>query len=242
MRGNVPGGPPAVIFTGSHGCNYYPDDPVTQRRMQGSLLSQEWAHGTPAGPANQISADDIPSDARLQGAVGFLFACYSGGCPAQNSYYFNSDGSLVTVAPAPFVTRLPQALLSRGMLAVIAHVDMAFAYAFLDINGTPQPQAVRTPLELLMRGKRTGLAADALSILWSSRSSQLALAQGQVAPAPATTSGATPVAPGSAPVAASASALPTAAAIAQMTIARDDARNYIVLGDPATQLRIDALQ
>jgi hypothetical protein len=32
------------------------------------------------------------------------------------------------------------------------------------------------------------------------------------------------------------------AAIAQMTIARDDARNYIVVGDPATQLRIDALR
>jgi hypothetical protein len=31
-------------------------------------------------------------------------------------------------------------------------------------------------------------------------------------------------------------------ALAQMTIARDDARNYIVLGDPATQLRIRDLK
>lgn len=236
LRGNIPGGPPAVIFTGSHGCNYYPDDPATQLRMQGSLLSQEWTHGTPAGPANQICADDIPADARLQGTVGFLFACYSGGCPAQNSYYFNTDGSRVTIAPAPFVSRLPQALLSHGMLAVIGHVDMAFPFAFLDTNGTPQPQAVRTPLELLMRGKRTGLAADALSIMWSARSSQLALAQGQAPVAPAAVASSTPAAPVAAPVTSA------SAAITQMTLARDDARNYIVLGDPATQLRIDALQ
>ena len=225
LRGNVPGGPPAVIFTGSHGCNYDADDAVTQRRMQGTLLSQEWTPGTPAGPTNQICADDIPADARLQGTVGFLFACYSGGCPAQNSYYFNSDGSPGAVAPEPFITRLPQALLSHGMLAVIAHVDLAFPYAFVDTNGTPQAQAVRTPLELLMRGKRTGLAADALSIMWSSRSSQLGLAQSQ---SPAASSGSTAVAT-------------VSDTIAQMTIARDDARNYIVLGDPATQLRVKDL-
>ncbi len=235
LRGKLPGGSPAVIFTGSHGCNYYPDDPVTQRLMQGSMLSQEWTPGTPPVPANQISADDIPADARLQGTVGFLFACYSGGCPAQNSYYFNSDGSSVTVAPAPFITRLPQALLAHGMLAVIAHVDMAFPFALLDVNGTPQPQAVRTPLELLMRGKRTGLAADTLSIMWSARSSQLALAQAQAPPA------APAAAPGAAPAASSPRPAAATSAIAQMTMARDDARNYIVLGDPATRLRIEAL-
>jgi hypothetical protein len=122
------------------------------------------------------------------------------------------------------------------MLAVIAHVDMAFPFAFLDINGTPQPQAVRTPLELLMRGKRAGLAADTLSIMWSSRSSQLALAQAQAPPpAPAAAPGSAPAASGATPI------TTTSAAIAQMTIARDDARNYIVLGDPATQLRTSAL-
>jgi hypothetical protein len=225
LRGNVPGGPPAVIFTGSHGCNYDANDPATQRRLQGSLLTQEWTPGTPAGPANQMTADDIPADARLQGTMGFLFACYSGACPAQNSYYFNSDGSRVAVAPAAFITRLPQALLSHGMLAVIAHVDLAFPYAFLDTSGTPQPQAVRTPLELLMRGKRSGLAADALSIMWSARSSQLALAQTQAPPASTGSTAVATVSP----------------AIAQMTIARDDARNYIVLGDPATQLRVKDL-
>ncbi len=243
LRGNVPGGAPAVIFTGSHGCEYSSTDPATQRRMQGSLLTQEWSPGVPASSANQFCGDDVPADARLQGAIGFLFACYSGACPAQDNYRPGKDGSPINIAPAPFIARLPQALLSQGMLAVIGHIDMAFPYAFLDVNQTPQPQAIRTPLELLMKGKRTGLAADSLSVMWSARSAQLALAQNQPASVPRAVS-----APSAASASASSSATATATAaaispaIARMTIARDDARNYIVLGDPATRLRTDKLK
>ena len=237
LRGNVPGGPPAVIFTGSHGCDYSAADPATQRRLQGSFATQEWVPNTPVSALNQFSGDDVPADAKLLGAMGFLFACYSGACPAVNNYYFNKDGSPMKIAPAPIISRIPQVLLSRGMLAVIAHIDMAFPYAFQDVAGTPQVQALRTPLELLMGGKRAGLAADALSIMWSSRSSQLALVQAQT-PAPvavaASGSAAATAAPAPAP--------DPSAAIAQMTIARDDARNYIVLGDPATQLRVRDLK
>jgi hypothetical protein len=182
--------------------------------------------GTPASAANQFCADDVPTDAKLQGAVGFLFACFSGGCPTTNSYCFNKDGSAISIAPSPMIAKLPQALLGHGMLAVIAHVDMAYPYAFQNVSGTPQMQALRTPLELLMRGKRTGLAADSLSILWSSLSSQVGLALGtNTAPSSAVTAAPNP-----------------SRVIAQLTIARDDARNYIVLGDPATQLRIRDLK
>lgn len=229
MRGNVPGGAPAVIFTGSHGCEYRADDPQTQRRMQGSLLTQEWTPGTPASQANQFCGDDVPTDARLQGTMSFLFACYSGACPAQDNYYPAPDGSPKSIAPAPFIARLPQAMLRRGMLAVIAHIDLAFPYAFLDTNGTPQPQAIRTPLELLMKGKRAGLAADSLSIMWSARSAQLALAQAQAPPALNSAPAATVT-------------VATSSALAKMTLARDDARNYILLGDPAAKLRVDALR
>jgi hypothetical protein len=129
------------------------------------------------------------------------------------------------------ISRLPQALLSHGALAVIAHVDMAFPYAFQDVNGTPQVQAVRTPLELLMRGNRTGFAADSLSRMWSSLSAQrdLAFAASNAANAANAANG--PAQNTSAPN-----------QLAQFTIARDDARNYIVLGDPATKLRIADLK
>jgi hypothetical protein len=226
LRGNVSGGPPAVIFTGSHGCEYSAANPDTQRRLQGAFATQEWVPGTPASPDNQFCADDIPPDAKLQGTMGFLFACFSGGCPVQSTYYVLQNCTPVNITPVPMIASLPQALLSRGMLAMIAHVDMAFPYAFQDTNGTPQTGAVRTPLELLMGGKRAGLAADALSIMWSARAAQLAMAQSQ-----------SPAGPGAA-----ANFYSPNPALGQMTIARDDARNYIVLGDPATQLRISDLK
>jgi len=235
LRGNVPGGAPAVIFTGSHGCDYSGSDPAIQRRYQGALTTQEWIPDTPSSSANQFSADDVPADAQLQGAIAFLFACYSGGCPTVDSYYTNPDGSPMALAPAPMISNLSQALLRRGALAVIGHVDLAFPYAFQDVNGTPQMQALRTPIELLLRGKKAGLAIDSLSILWSSLATQLgdALRSNPGTPgAPAGSAGAAPAA------SLSTSASP---AIPRLTIARDDARNYILLGDPAVHLRVNDL-
>jgi hypothetical protein len=214
LRGNIPGGAPAVFFTGSHGAEYSLTDPALQRRMQGALFTQEWIRGTPGGENNLVSADDIPADARLQGTMAFLFA-----------YYFGADGAQLPVAPAPLIAALPQALLSHGTLAVIAHVDLAFPYAFQDVTGTPQVQAVRDPLTYLMMGRRAGYAADCLSDRWSHLCSQLIESEARTAsPDP------------SAPQPLNASARTA------LTIARDDARNYIVLGDPAARLRIRDLQ
>src|SRR5271154_4312054 len=173
LRGNLPGGPPAVLFTGSHGAEDPLTDPAPPRRMQGPLLPQEWVRDPPAGPNNLFSAEDIPADAQLQGTMAFLFACYSGGCPTDNNYYFNPDGSKIPIAPSPLIAALPQALLRRGTLAVLAHVDMAFPYAFQDVTRTPQVQAVRDPLPYLMQGRRAGYAADCLSDRWSCLCAQL---------------------------------------------------------------------
>jgi hypothetical protein len=101
LRGHLPGGPPAVLFTGSHGVEYPITDPVLQRRMQGSLLTQEWVRDTPAGADNLFSAEDIPADAKLQGAMAFLFACYSGGCPATPTVQRSPSHRLRSLQPCP---------------------------------------------------------------------------------------------------------------------------------------------
>lgn len=220
LRGNISGGPPAIVFTGSHGAEWPMTDPVKQRRLQGALVTQEWSKGMPLDDSNQFSADDIPADAKLQGMIAFLFACYGGGCPAQDNYFFNKDGLQIPVAPEPLIARLPQALLSRGTLAVIAHIDRAFTYTFEDIAGTSQVQVLRTPLELLMKGKRVGFAADTLNLQWSTLAAQLGVALGGNAPN---------------------SPSPRSPVIANLFIARDDARNYVVLGDPAVRLRTGSL-
>jgi hypothetical protein len=103
---------------------------------------------------------------------------------------------------------------------VIAHIDRAFSYAFENTEGTAQVQVLRNPLDLLMKGQRVGMAADALNLQWSSYAAELGLLVNRDSSTPASTS-------------------PTT--LANFYIARDDARNYVVLGDPAARLRIESL-
>jgi hypothetical protein len=219
LRGKAPSGPPAILFTGSHGGEWPMDDPAAQRQMQGALVTQEFNRGTPLGAANVFSAGDVPADAQVHGMMAFMFACYSGGCPTEDNYFFNKDGSKIPVAPEALIAKLPQKLLSRGALAVIAHIDQAFSYIFQNLEGTPQVQSIRTPLELLMKGERAGLAADRLNLQWSAIAAQVGVALGRRRE------------PNFDPE-----------SFATLYIARDDARNYIVLGDPATRLRVKDLQ
>lgn len=219
LRGDAPSGPPAVLFTGSHGGEWPMDDPAAQRQMQGALVTQDFTPGTPLGIVNVFSAGDVPADAQVHGMMAFLFACYSGGCPVEDNYFFNKDGSKIPVAPEALIAKLPQKLLSLGTLAVIAHIDQAFSYTFQNLEGTPQVQSIRTPLELLMKGERAGLAADRLNLQWSAIAAQVGVALGRRRE------------PNFDPE-----------SFATLYIARDDARNYIVLGDPATRLRVKDLQ
>jgi hypothetical protein len=218
LRGGIPGGPPAVLFTGSHGSEWPSTDKEMQRKLQGALVTQEWVPGAPLDGSNIFTAADIPNDAQLHGMIAYLFACYGGGCPAEDNFFRNPDGSKIQVAPESFVARLPQALLAKGVLAVIAHVDRAFTYSFENTAGTSQVQTMRTPLEYLMQGKRVGLAADSLNSQWGATAARIgmevALGTGK----------------------------PLTEEQANLVIARDDVRNYIVLGDPAVRIRKDRLR
>lgn len=220
LRGGMTDGAPAVLFTGSHGAEFPMSDADRQRAGQGALVTQEWVRGRPLEQGHCFAAADVPDDARLHGTMAFMFACFSGACPATDSYFRGPDGLPTPLAETPLVAKLPQELLRRGALAVIAHVDRAFAYSFQSAEGTPQVQVLRTPLERLMRGKPVGVAADPLNLNWSAMAALLGMAldgnlPGNPQPRPPT--------------------------LANLFIARDDARNYVVLGDPAVRLNMDRL-
>ena len=220
FRGSIDGGAPAIVFTGSHGAEWSIADPAIQQQRQGALVTQEWSRGLPLQRDHYFSGEDLPADANVHGLIALVFACFGGGCPDKDSYFFAADGSKIPLTPVPLVASLPQALLARGTLAVIAHVDRAFSYGFEDVMGTPQEQLLRTPLELLMKGQRVGMAADPLNLQWSALAAQLGLALG----------GNLPGMP-----------QPRSTVVANLFIARDDARNYIVLGDPAVRLRTESM-
>jgi hypothetical protein len=221
LRGNLSYGRPAVIFAGTHGLMCKPDatNPARQLARQGALITQEYDPTKSAPETNWLfTGDDVPSDARLDGTVVVLFACFSAGCPKDNSYKVNADGTAIPIALNDMICRLPQVLLSRGALAVVGHVDAAFPYSFQGADGAPTPQVLRDPLQRLMQGRPAGWATDSLSLQWTMLAAQLDTPE---------YAGLATSDPGM---------------YGHVVTAKVNARNYLVLGDPAVQLRVKELK
>lgn len=221
FRGRLPGGPPALLLTGSHGMAFKPDDPRLAE-AQGALVCQDWSGYGEIGPEHWFGAADLPDDAQVHGLIHFFFACYSAGCPQFDN--FNRVGAQPKQrAPKDLLARLPQALLERGALATLGHVDRAWAYSFQSQArlATPQLQGFRDVLGRLLRGDRLGQATDQFNVRWAALSTELAEAVQD-----RKYDGATPQ---------------VLAKLASRWVARDDARNYVILGDPAVRLRVEAM-
>ena len=220
-RGAIPTGRPALLFTGSHGVAFDAVDPAAQREGQGALLSQAWEKGAPATPDQYLRAADLPADTSVHGMIHFLFACYGGGCPARDTYERGADGKPMPLMADPITARLPQRLLAKGALAVLAHIDRAWAFSFQTDQGKSQIQDFRSVLELLLDGNRIGQATDDFNRRWSVLSAELSmLVEEQEA---------------------TGAMAGTAVKLGNRWVARDDARNYLILGDPAVYLRVQSM-
>jgi hypothetical protein len=215
LQGKEPGGTPALLFTGSHGVGFAPNDPQ-QRARQGAILCQDWEGGA-VMPDHYFAATDLQSDAKVHGMIHFFFACYGGGCPQFDTYSRLPDGTPKQITSAPMVGRFPQTMLTNGALAVLAHIDRAWAYSFQVGRGAPQVQEFRDVMVRVMRGERIGQCTDQFNLRWAVLSTELADARRQQEMLPGQVSD---------PV------------LANRWVARDDARNYLILGDPAVRLRV----
>ena len=220
LAGTAPGGRPAVLFTGSHGIFAGPE--VAQRVDRiGGLVTQDWnGPGTPLSAASTLCASDLADIDDLGGLLHFMFACYGGGCPAVDTYTRLADGTPKPLLEQTIVSRLPQAMLARGALGIVSHVDRVFAFSFQTDTMLPQTQDLHQVLQRMVRGQRLGQCLDAFNLRWAVLSAELTgllrtreLSSGQVPDA----------------------------VLADRWLKRDDARNYIVLGDPAVRLRTELL-
>ena len=214
FSGSATYGTPTILFTGSHGLLKLP----TSKELgdaQGAIVCQDWP-GDPTPPLDTTyyAGWDLPKDAKLHGMVHFLFDCYGLGWPRYDTY--NSKPN-VEISPAPMMARLPQTLLGRenGALAVLGHIDRAWSYSY-EADGQPQDQSFRDVLTKLMNGYRLGSATDQFNLRWAALSIPLSDTLQKMQ----TRRGLDQQA-------------------AQQWIARDDARNYILHGDPAIKLRVD---
>jgi hypothetical protein len=220
--GDVEGGRPSMLLTGSHGLLCASDDDRLPAIM-GSIMCQDWKGGPPE-PKHYCSAADLPKNASVHGLVHFMLCCFGAGWPEFDNYSL-AKGPKELSPKGPMMARLPQALLGRanGVLAVVGHIDMAFPAQFIGDNGQPQNQDYQTVLDLVSRGYRVGNAMDQFNTKWTKHSARLL--------------GEMSLRKGKNEVFGNMDA----ETFAREWVLRNDARNYVVLGDPAVRLRVEAM-
>jgi Peptidase family C25 len=214
-RGTIEGGPPALLFSGGHGMAFNSGD-AAQPSTQGALVCQDWNSLGKIEPQHWFAASDVPSDAHLHGLIQIMFACYGGGVPELDNFD-RLNKAPKRLAPRPFISKLPQTLLAHaggGALATLVHVERAWAYSFQGDRGTPQIQGFRDVIGRVLRGERIGQATDSFNMRWAALATRLSDLQADMM-----NNSALPLRP-----------------LGNLWVARDDARNFMILGDPAAQL------
>ena len=214
--------PPAVLFTASHGMYFPPADP-RHRPHAGALLCSDWPgpeeHVGPIPEAFYYAADDVPATADLGGMVAMHFACFAGGVPDDEDFPHErklNGGAPLT--PVPFVAALPQRLLAAGALAVVGHVERAWTYSFLNDRAQPQVQVFRAALGQLLDEAPVGLAMEWFNQRYAALATALTAALGKF-------------------VHLKALGPKDLLDTATLWTGHNDARGYVVLGDPAVRVR-----
>ena len=211
---------PALLFTAGHGVGWPAGHPA-QERAQGALVCQEWP-----GPADDaeftedqyLCADDVPDDAHVHGLVALHFACFGAGTPEWDEFAHREPGTTPgRLAAEPFVSALPRRLLGHQngpALAVAGHVDRAWGYSFTWPGAGRQTEVYRGCLARLLRGHPIGSAFEYVNQRYAELSADLAAELHEV----------------------QVGLRPDHVALSAMWTANNDARGFVVLGDPAVRL------
>lgn len=213
---------PALLFTAGHGVGF-PRGDVRQRPHNGALVTRSWDRYRPIARDDYFAGEDLPGEARLRGLISFHVACYGAGTPEYDRFSGLPDRAPARVADQAFCAALPVAMLTHprgGALACVGHVDSSKVLSIYSSRAGSKYMAFRHVLAKLMKGEPVGhavrtelarLAAD-LSLMIAEVQQQARLEM-----------------PVSAPD------------LVAALVERNDAGSYVVLGDPAARLRVEAL-
>jgi len=227
--------PPALLFTATHGMEF-PAGDRRQRLDQGALLCQDWT-----GEAGEVSSDayfsasDVTDDLNLRGMILFAFACFGAGTPHYDEYHRSVfRASSQAIAEVPFVAALPKAMLAlrdRGALAVVGHVERSWGLSFLsEMPNRPESMVGRkrehvevfaAAIERLLAGQPVGAALDCFDMRHAAVATELAYLYDHMRDPPT---------------------VEDIYRLAELWTANNDARGYIVIGDPAVRLGGATLQ
>ncbi len=208
---------PALLFTASHGLEF----PLGESRQipeQGALLCSDWPgpveHRGPIPRDWYFAAEDLSSQTNLLGMIGFYFACYGAGTPHHNQ--FAKPGQTpAEIAPHPFLAALPTKMLGLskgGALAVVGHVERAWGYSISWPGLTESITSFEVALRQLMKRFPIGYAIEAFDLRYAELATELTMLIDRREKNRSKLTG--------------------------TWTAHNDARNYVVLGDPAVRLPV----
>jgi hypothetical protein len=210
---------PSFFFSASHGMGF-PNGDTRQLAHQGALLCQDWPgplqwqRAIP--PEFYFAGDDVADSPALQGMIVFFFACYGAGTPRQDDFAHLTTGSPVEIAPHGFLARLPQQLLKRGVLAIVGHVERAWGCSFVWKRAGEQLAVFDGSLLRLLQGQPLGRAVEFFNERYADLSSDLTSTLEEIKfgqPA-------------------------DDLEISGIWTANNDARSYVIIGDPAVRLAV----
>lgn len=216
---------PAILFVGSHGLSL-PNGHADQLRHQGALVCSEWPGPNqwngPIPPKFFLAGEDLSDDADLSGLIACFYACFAGGTPLTDDFVrqtFNDRPA--QIAPVPFLADLPRRMLNRprgGALAVVSHVERVWNCSYEWPGVGPQIDVFESYLKLLLDGYPVGAAVEYFNSRYAGLSTLLAdllerIDHGEE---------------------------PQPEDLAFHWTANNDARGYIIIGDPAVRAVTEA--
>jgi hypothetical protein len=211
-------GRPALLFSASHGMGGWPPGHPDQQARHGALLCQDWPGLGQMSEAQYLAAADVPADAQVHGLVACLFACYGAGTPHTDPFRHTPGEAPPIVAEEPFVAALPRRLLAHpqgGALAVIGHIERAWGYSFVS-GGQGQLLPFQNAIGRILSGQPVGHAMKDFNEKYAQLSANISHILEQI--------GFGKLIPDK--------------KLAQLWTERNDAQNYVVLGDPAATLKV----
>ena len=182
------------------------------------------ARAVPRNPIPEdfyFSADDVPDDAQIMGMMAFCFACYGAGTPRLDDFAHQALQQQLAIAPHAFVVRLPQRILGHpqgGGLAMVGHVERAWGCSFVWERAGEQLAVFESALTRLLHGYPIGAAMEYFNQRYAELSAELSSELNEI----------------------NYGRVVDEFSISSLWTANNDARSYVIIGDPAARLPVSA--